>query len=168
MSIVKEKTVGFSGHRSEKLPKTTEGIDNLKIKVYDEIEKAIKEGVDTFIMGGCYGFDLLCAEMVLLKKTVANQEEAKNMRLIATIPFEEQATKWSEENRDKYFSILEMCDEVIYTNKQYCEDCYKIRNRFMVDNSSLLICYYNGTSGGTGYTVNYAKQQQCRVINLFQ
>jgi len=36
----------------------------------------------------------------------------------------------------------------------------------MVDNSSKLICYYNGSGGGTGYTVDYAEKHSVPIINL--
>ena len=40
------------------------------------------------------------------------------------------------------------------------------RNRHLVDNSSICICYLTENSGGTFYTVNYAKKQGLTVINL--
>lgn len=40
------------------------------------------------------------------------------------------------------------------------------RNRYMADNSSRLICYYDGSSGWTGYTVEYAKSKSMHVINI--
>jgi hypothetical protein len=37
----------------------------------------------------------------------------------------------------------------------------------MVDKSSKLICYYDGSGGGTGYTVEYAKKRSVQVVNLY-
>ena len=44
--------------------------------------------------------------------------------------------------------------------------CYHERNRYMVDNSSKLICYYDGSGGGTGYTVEYVKKRSIQIVNL--
>lgn len=54
----------FTGHRSEKLPKTAEQLETLKLKLWEEIDKAIENGIDTFYFGACYGFDLMCAGIV--------------------------------------------------------------------------------------------------------
>ena len=38
------------------------------------------------------------------------------------------------------------------------------RNRYMVNNSSLLIALFNGKPGGTKSTIEYAKKQNLRII----
>ena len=88
------------------------------------------------------------------------------INLIAVVPFEEQAARWREKDREKYFNILHKCDEVICLHKQYKSGCYYERNRYMVDNSSKLISYYDGSGGGTKYTVEYAQRQNVQIINL--
>ena len=40
------------------------------------------------------------------------------------------------------------------------------RNRYLVDNSGLCLCYLVKRGGGTYYTVQYAKKQGLPVINL--
>jgi uncharacterized phage-like protein YoqJ len=166
--INKEKTVSFSGHRSERLPKSTEGLDELRSRLYEEIDKAVDDGFDTFIFGACYGFDLMCAEIVLLRQMVIRHSDPKRIRLIAAIPFEEQASKWSKLDRELYFNTLSKCDEVITISTKFNMNCYHKRNRYMVDNSSRLICYYDGGRSGTGYTVNYAQEKECEIINLYK
>ena len=162
----RNKTLCFSGHRPEKLPKGKEKFNFILQRLYNEIDKAIFEGYDTFIFGACYGFDLICAEQVLLRKKIIQYKNPVNIKLIAVVPFEEQAAKWKEQDRDKYFNILSKCDDVIILNKHYRIGCYHERNRYMVDNSSKLICYYDGSGGGTGYTVEYAKKRSIQIVNL--
>ena len=168
MIIDKQKTACFSGHRSERLPKSTEGLDDLRLRLYEEIDKALDDGFDTFIFGACYGFDLICAEMILIRQKVVKLSDPKRIRLIAAMPFETQASKWRERDRELYFNILSKCDEVITISTKFKMNCYRKRNRYMVDNSSRLICYYDGGSGGTSYTVNYAKEKGCEIINLYK
>ena len=162
----RNKTLCFSGHRPEKLPKGKEKFNFILQRLYNEIDKAIFEGYDTFIFGACYGFDLICAEQVLLRKKIIQYKNPVYIKLIAVVPFEEQAAKWKEQDRDKYFNILSKCDGVIILNKHYRIGCYHERNRYMVDNSSKFICYYNGSGGGTGYTVEYAKKRAIQIVNL--
>ena len=52
--------------------------------------------------------DILAGEMVLGMK-----EEFPEIQLIAVLPFEEQANTWGEFWREKYFTLLEHCDDVI-------------------------------------------------------
>lgn len=41
MYLNKENTLCFSGHKSEKLPKTDAEIENLKLRIWEEVDKAI-------------------------------------------------------------------------------------------------------------------------------
>ncbi|MGD9678732.1 MAG: SLOG family protein [Vulcanibacillus sp.] len=162
----RNKTLCFSGHRTEKLPKNKEEFTNLLQNLHIEIDKAISEGYNTFMFGACYGFDLICAEQVLICKQIIRYTDSISIKLIAVVPFEDQAARWKEQDRDKYFDILPKCDEVITLNKHFNTSCYHERNRYMVNNSSKLICYYDGSDGGTRYTVGYAKKQQIQIVNL--
>ena len=83
------------------------------------------------------------------------------------MPFEDQASGWKERDREKYFDILSECDEVITLNNQYHRGCYHERNRYMVDNSSRLVCCYDESGGGTRYTVEYAKGTSVYVISIY-
>lgn len=160
------KTMCFSGHKTEKLPENRNEFNLMIQSLIYEINKAIMDGYDTFMFGVCYGFDLICAERVLLRKQIVRYTDPVNLRLIAVVPFEGQASGWKAQDREKYFNILSGCDEVITLNKHYHSGCYHERSRYMVDNSSRLICYYDGSSGGTGYTVEYAGSKGIHIINL--
>ena len=66
----------------------------------------------------------------------------------------------------EYERIIALADEVICLSERYYKGCMHARNRFMVDNSNYCICYMTETTGGTAYTVGYAKQQGLHVINI--
>lgn len=166
--IDKSKTLCFSGHRTEKLPKNTKELIKINQHIYNEICNSINCGYENFLFGACYGFDLICAEQVLLRKKIIKQIEPMRINLIAIVPFEEQAIRWNENNRNTYYEILSKCDEVITLNVHYRTDCYYERNRYMIDNSSKLICYYNGSDGGTKYTVKYAEKNSIPIVNLYE
>ncbi len=55
--------------------------------------------------------------------------------------------------------MLEKAYEVICVSDSYSRDCYKIRNRFMVDNASCLIGVVDDYKSGTGQTIAYARRK---------
>ena len=148
----KLKACCFSGHGSKKLTKSEKWIAE---EITKAIDKAILDGFTIFYHGACDGVDLIAAEQVILKRTDSN-----NIRLIAVIPYEGQANKWNEHWRERYFNVLEKCDDVITLHTKYIQGCYHERNRYMVDRSNRLIAIYDGSSlGGTRNTIKYAEKQ---------
>ena len=67
---------------------------------------------------------------------------------------------------DEYDRIKKLADEVIYTSEENKKGCMHKRNRYLVDNSSLCICYITRKSGGTAYTVKYAQNNGMTVVNV--
>lgn len=162
----REKTVCFTGHRSEKLPRG-EALKLLRKRLALEIERALQDGYDTFLFGGAYGFDLMAAEEVLKKKVLIDLQNPKQIQLIAIIPFEAQAQRFLVADHERYYEIMAKCDEVITLNAHYSKQCYAQRNQYMVDHSSRVICCWNRQSvSGTAQTVRMAERQQLEIINL--
>lgn len=110
-------------------------------------------GVRTFLCGMALGFDLLCAEEVLLLR------EELPVRLVACIPCADQAARYPKSARERYERILDRCDERAVLHERYCDGCMFERNRYMVDRADLLLAYYTGRRGGTKYTVGYAERR---------
>lgn len=156
----REETVSFSGYRPAKLPgggdENAEGIIQLKHDLYDAVIEAVSHGFDSFFVGMADGFDMLAAETVLSIK-----EKTPHIRLTAVEPFEDGSTRSAQ-----YQAIIEQADDVVTFSTQYGRDTYYVRNEYLVDHSSLLICYYDGRYGGTEYTVGYAHKQGVQIINL--
>ena len=166
--INREKTVCFTGHRSEKLPKG-DALERLRQRLADEIDKAIADVYDTFLFGGAYGFDLMAAEEVIKRKSLINLQNPQLIRLWAIIPFEEQAIRFSVADHERYYEIMPKCDEVITLNTRYSSQCYAQRNQYMVDRSNRVICCWNGQSvSGTAQTVRMAQKQSLEIINLYE
>ena len=60
---------------------------------------------------------------------------------------------------ERYFSILEQADKVVYVSREYRKDCMLERNRYLVDYAACLLAVYNGEwRGGTAMTVRYARK----------
>ncbi len=161
-----EKSCRFTGHRIQKLPWTSNEEDErckaMKIELRGEIEKAILRGYTDFVCGMAVGFDIICAETVLLLK-----KEFPQIKLIAALPCKNQDVYWQTDDKRRYRKILERADMVrcVYDNYVGAK-CMFERNRYMVNRSSLVIALYNGDSGGTKSTVEYARKQGLEVVRL--
>lgn len=151
------QTCCFTGHRV--IPSgEKETIRNL---LETAIEKAIQDGYRFFRTGGALGFDTLAAQTVLELK-----QQYPHIRLILVLPCINQANGWKQADIDEYERINSLADKVVYTSREYTSGCMHKRNRHLVDNSSLCICYLTRLSGGTAYTVRYAESKKINVFNL--
>lgn len=158
----------FCGHRSEILPQNIEDYEEMIEKLNEEINKAIEDGVDTFYFGASYGFDLLCAKIVLHRKKIVDIKNPKITKLIAVVPYEDQAKHWCETDREIYYRTLAECDDVITLNTRYKKGCYHERSHYMVNRSSKMICYYDGRKSVTAYTVTYAEKNKLQITNIYK
>lgn len=156
---MKNNTCSFTGHRIIAYDR----IKELEKKLEEEIVSLIFSGITEFIAGGALGFDTLAVETVLkLKKRYPDI----TLRLI--LPCPEQDIKWKDKDKAKYRSILRFADSTEYVSNVYTDSCMLDRNRVMVDNSSVLIAFYDGRRrSGTAMTVNYALKNSVKVINLY-
>ena len=156
-SEMKEHTCCFSGHR--KIPPAE--IPMVKKKLRDALVECIKNGYRYFGSGGAIGFDLLTAWEVLKLKN-----EYPHIRLILVLPCRNQTRWWKETDISEYERIKSKADKVVYTSDEYYSGCMQKRNRHLVENSSLCICYLTGQTGGTAYTVKYAEKCGVKVWNI--
>ena len=107
------------------------------------------------------GADFYFAEAVLTLR-----REQPDVTLEAAIPCEEQASRWRESDRERYFALVEQCDLETVVQRHYDKNCMRRRNRYMVDRSARLIAVYSGVLGGTMYTLNYAMSSGVDVVIL--
>lgn len=64
-------------------------------------------------------------------------------------------------------AIAAAADSVIVLSSEYCAGCMKRRNRFLVENASMLIAVYDGRrTGGTFQTVGMAARRGLRTVIL--
>jgi len=148
----------FTGHRPQKLPwrydETAEGCARLREALASRIAELAESGVTDYLTGMAQGTDTVCAEIVL-----ALREKNPALKLHCILPCVEQADKWTASARERYRSILERADSVVYVSRDYHKNCMLERNRFLVDHASALLAVYNGERrGGTAATVRYAKK----------
>ena len=141
----RETTCCFTGHRPEKLPWREDEGDprclELKARLAGAVEAAYEKGMRHFLCGMARGADFYCCE-------------------------EEQAARWRERDRERWFSLVERCDNETMLQHHYDRGCMLRRNRYLVDHSAMLIAVYDGMLGGTMYTISYAMKRGLDVVTL--
>ena len=147
-TVTKEKTVAFSGHRTNRIAKFTADREKLFREVsfdtFAAIESyCIKKGYHTFLSGMCEDFDLIAAEEVLnLKKRYPH------IHLKCVVPFKGQAERYTQADKRRYDTILAQADEVVTLQDGYTEGCFLRRNNYLLENSAFLMVYYDSVAIG--------------------
>lgn len=155
----RSKTCCFTGHRDI----STAQRSALEGRLRETIIALAERGVIYYGAGGALGFDTLAALAVLALKA-----EMPQLRLILVLPCLSQTRGWPEADRQVYEAIKSRADKVRYISERYTADCMFRRNRHLVDDSGICVCYMSRPTGGTAYTVKYARQRGLEIINLVQ
>lgn len=155
----------FSGYRPEKMPHDmTEGspafLDMLS-RLRSAILLASQTGCRYFLSGMSRGFDLWAAETVLELK-----HSGYDIRLWAAIAFPGMDAYWEPEWQQRYTDVLLQADRIFPVAQKYSPECYTARDRFLVQQSSRCICFFDGVPGGTSYTVGLARRSGLAINNL--
>ena len=155
----------FTGHRPAKLPWGYREEDPrclaLKRRIRDAVESAYEEGYCHFLCGMAQGCDLYFCEAVL-----ALRERYPEVTVEAAIPCPTQADAWPEAERDRYRELVARCDMETMVSDTYSSTCMQRRDRYMVDHAMLLIAAFDGTAGGTRYTVEYALRRGIEIVDV--
>lgn len=154
MEGLEEQSVAFTGHRRYG------GECDAALRAV--VRALYARGLRTFWSGMAAGFDLAAAEAVL-----ALREELPDVRLCCAVPFPAQAERYAAGDRGRYARILNCADEVTTLAECYEPRCYLRRDEFMVDRSSVVVAWYDGSKGGTRYTWEYARRCRRERINLW-
>lgn len=167
----KEICCCFTGHRPALLLSDGEvSLELMRSKLFQSIGDAYyNRGKRVFICGMAVGFDMMAADGILRLKRLIREGRAQDMGNIvlwAAVPFAGQSKVWDKRWRDKYTELIEQADIKTVLSDTFTKGCMMNRNRFMVDNSSLVIAWLSKMGGGTYNTVNYANKKGVPVINL--
>ena len=157
MTIDRTSTCCFGGH----IPETSElNEPDAKMKLGDEIDRAVADGYTTFISGMSRGADIWAAEIIIRKRHLN-----RNLKLICAQPYEyfskDQGWEWNV----KYKKIAALADEVVTVSYRSNKGCCVLRNKWMVDRSSRIIAVSDGSDNSNG-TLNYAAYRNLKISIL--
>ncbi|MEY8321346.1 SLOG family protein [Lachnospiraceae bacterium 46-61] len=153
--ILKQKqlTCCFTGRRNI----TDENITFVTEKLKNSIQKAIEIGYKIFISGMAEGADIIAAKAV---KEL--QQKYKDICLIAYLPYQKKL--FSKEIAE----LLPHCKEIWTAKIDNQKGCYHLRNRYMIEHSSLLIAVTDGKhGGGTDYTIKYGQKIGLHIETIY-
>lgn len=160
-------TCCFTGHRPDKLPWGEQEDDPRCVRAKQEIARALERayaaGCRHFMCGMAKGSDLYFAQAVLELR-----DRKPDVTLEGVRPCENQADSWREEEKKRYWAILDQCNYETLIQHHYDRFCMMRRNRYMVDRSARIIALYNGEpKGGTAQTLAYAlrKKLETDILN---
>jgi uncharacterized phage-like protein YoqJ len=149
--------IAFTGHRPDKLggyklPNPT------YIKVCREIDWLLTElQPEKVITGMALGIDQWAASVAY----------KLGIPFIAAIPFEGQEKAWPEKSQQTYRLLRRLAtEEVIVSPGEYTAAKMRTRNQWMVDNCDSLIAVWDGSSGGTGNCIQYAKSVNKKIYQI--
>lgn len=161
----RQESCCFTGHRPAKLPWQYNETDprclSLKRRMMDAVQTAYDAGYRHFLCGMAMGCDLYFCECVL-----ALRQMHRDVTIEAAIPCPTQADTWPRAQRERYRRMVAACDLETLVSSQYSSSCMQRRDRYMVDHASLLIAAFDGSAGGTRYTMEYAMKRGLYVVDL--
>lgn len=163
------KTLTVTGHRPNKLGRELyEWNTQLSEKYIEFFKRYISQYLDEVqepVMcrsGMALGVDTMFAIAVLRLRN-----EGLNVSLECCIPCSNHSSNWIKSSIDLYDKILQAADKVTYvSNELYTSWCMQARNEYMVDGCDRVLAVWDGTSGGTGNCVNYAKKQSKEINRI--
>lgn len=163
----REKALAVTGHRWQKLPFGEDESDARCVALVNIITGAltyrVEGGISHILCGLALGFDTLVAEAVIrLMETIYPY-----ITMEAVLFCPNQSEPWTLEQKQRFERILTYCiAPPTITSPEYVKGCEMIRNRYMVDNSGVLLAGWDGSPSGTGNTVRYARETSVPVIQV--
>lgn len=136
----------------------------LKIKLLQQISILYNYGIHVFLTDCSLGTSMWSAEIVAGLVSLH-----PDIELLCIIPYEEQATKWPKEYRNRYFSLHESCTQSLMLSPDYTRDCLLECYHYLVDECDILLAvcdYENPGLSEAGYAVSYAKQINRDIIYI--
>ncbi len=149
--------VSFTGHRPDKL-----GGYNLPNPTYlhvcRQIDKTLRDlKPEKVISGMALGVDQWAANIAI----------QLGIPFIAAVPFAGQEKAWPQQSQKVFSKLLGKAAEVVIVSEgSYSAHKMQIRNEWMVDRADKVIAIWDGTPGGTGNCVTYAKSKNKEIIYI--
>jgi uncharacterized phage-like protein YoqJ len=148
--------IAGTGHRPDKLGGYSDEAFNRLVGIAEEYLTANRP--EKVISGMALGWDQALAQACI----------NLDIPFLAALPFKNMEVKWPRESQDKYNRILSHASlSVVVSEGEYAPWKMQVRNKYMVDNSEMILAMYDGTSGGTANCINYANSVGKPIVNLY-
>lgn len=117
------------------------------------------------ISGMMVGFDLMLAEACAELKS-----EGAPIRWVAALAYEGQEEAWHHDAAgatEWYEKLARLADERVAVSREATREAFELRGRWMVQEANALLVCWDGSSGGTGTTVELARADGKPVVNIY-
>lgn len=160
----------FAGHNPLRFPFGYDEEDDLcqqiKATLLMQILALYQNGVTAFYSNCEPGAPMWGAELVLRL-----QRRDSNIQLHCVLPYEEQATKWTPQLRERYFSIVERSNSEYLICTRYENNCYLLCNKYLVDHSNFVLAVYDDDPlvyrmEPVSHLIAYAKNKNRGIITI--
>lgn len=150
-------TICGTGHRPNKLGGYGRPVLDRLIAVAHAWLEANRP--DVVISGMALGWDQALAVAAIRLKIPTH----------AYIPCVGQESMWPEKSQKFYHKILERCafQRTVHPDT-FTPVCMQWRNEAMVDAADTVLALWDGSPGGTGNCIRYAKQKKKPIVNLWE
>ena len=157
MADLRQRTCCFTGHRV--IPE--KDLPGILKRTEQAVRQLIERGVVFFGVGGAIGYDTEAAKLLFRLRAT----DYPQIKVILVYPFEGFTSRWSDEQRAEYARLLPQYDKAVCVAQRASREAYLERDRHLVNGSAYCIAYCTRDSGGTAYTLRYARQQELKIFN---
>jgi len=140
------------------------GCQNLKLALAQKIMELRQQGVTRFAVVADCGVGLYAGECVN-----ALRAHDPDLMLFVVTPYEEQATKWTPDLRNRYFKLLEDCTLMELASHHWTPGCEYDAHRRIIEYADMALAAYDpSTARGDALdrAMEYAKERGLPVTLL--
>lgn len=105
--------------------------EQFMFRIKGELLRLYRQGVRTFLCGMAAGAETVAAEAVLALR----DNTLPDLRLVGILAWEERTNNWSEPDRDRFFAVMERCDEEIMLQTAYTEGALERQREYLLQSS---------------------------------
>ncbi|MEI3132184.1 MAG: SLOG family protein [Oscillospiraceae bacterium] len=136
----------------------------MKLELAQQIMELRQQGVTHFFVACDCGVGLYAAELINVLR-----DNDPELMLFCITPYEEQATKWTPELRERYFDMLVKCTHMtaVYTHKQPGAQLKAYRT--IIRQSDMVLAVYDPASArgaDTDAAIQYARELKRPILSI--
>lgn len=105
--------------------------EQFMFRIKGKLLRLYRQGVRTFLCGMAAGAETAAAEAVLALR----DSTLPDLRLVGVLAWEERTNNWSEPDRDRFFAVMERCDEEIMLQTAYTEGALERQREYLLQSS---------------------------------
>ena len=135
---------------------------NLKLALAQKIMELRQQGATRFAVVADCGVGLYAGECIN-----ALRQHDPDLMLFVVTPYEEQATKWTPDLRNRYFKLLEDCTIMELASHRKTPECEYDAYHKIIDYADTVLAVYDpvlATGNAVDRAMKYAKERGLPVI----